>query len=709
MVKILREQTRQYASDETSAIRDAQVAQNIGEWRNIIKGAGEIATSVMNTQEKAKKEEEKKALEADTAMINTQINEKPRTLALEYNYNRITKDGVDPSTEEYKQELDKKIQEIYQPYIDQMTSEKGRNYLQAQGLNVTEKIKQSNIGKIAKNRQKAQAQAAFVGTVQNVNNDAKEFGKLGDWEGFKDATAEDTKALKKYAKANGIPEYQIDMANMLNFALGQAETDPELVLKTYGTKEDLRGIKSKESEDMLPKMAKEKVPAFIQRMFPGLIPEEVEGVSEKDQDKLFEKWYEQENIKQDSTQRRMDMLPEGAVKQVTDAFVMSKKQEQLALRENMKRLPKSSKEYKSFENRIDEIQEQIDNPDEYVADVMTEHIRKAVVPVAKEQYEKNRLLEKKMREANVKDTYTMALNPNTSVSLQTQMALSLGQPEVEDLFQMSVSDEEMHRAYDAYAQAKTDVLTREYATFEATQSTADKMYKFLSNPSTDDIEMMRDGFDLLSEMHKADLTQEQWQDMNNIMYGVFKDRAFADMAASVLEDNNKYFPDIPTIFRLGSQDIAPQEAPEAAGLPSNVLHKSTKSAVTTYLDRASLDISKETLGLLGKAAQLDTPEERAQAVSEIRNFVANEKQKAINFAMKNYGIDLEKLRANKKQFGQAFTQLGSRNVVEYVGDDPYSGKPMFRPLTDYTAISNARKRILEGLETSKKQSKTGEE
>ena len=303
----------------------------------------------------------------------------------------------------------------------------------------------------------------------------------------------------------------------------------------------------------------------------------------------------------------------------------------------------------------------------------------------------------------------MALNPNTSVSLQAQMALSLGQPEVEDLFQMSVSDEEMHRAYDAYAQGKTNVLTRQYATFEATQTTADKMYKFLSNPSTNDIELMRDGFELLAEMHKADLTQDQWEDMNNIMYGVFKDRAFADLAASVLEDNNKYFPDVPTVFRLGSQDIAPQEAPEAAGLPSNVLHKSTLSAVTTYLDKASLDISKKTMALLGKAAQLESPQERLQAINEIQNFIATEKGNAYNFAMKNYGIDLAKLRENKKQFGQAFTQLGSRNVVEYMGDDPYSGKPLFRQLTDYTAISNARKRILEGLESSKKQSKAGEE
>ena len=703
MVEILRAGTRNYVADQSAAIRQQQVAKNIGEWGDVVKGAANIYSAF----EKGAEAREAERAKADEQIINTQISGKPETELLKWNAAQI-ESGIDPNTEEYTKALYAKRDELYAPYMEQMTSEKGRVFLESQGQKTAEKIRQSNIGKIAKNRQKAQAKVAFDETVKNINNDANEFGKLGDWQGFKAATEEDDKAIKKYAKANDISEYDIDKANMLSFELGQAVTDPETILKTYGTKEELREIKRKEAGDILTKTAKEKTPGVLQRLFPGLIPEEMD-LSEKQQDEVFEEWYIQGNIKENAVQKKMEMLPENAVKQVTDAFVMSKKQEQQALRDKMKLLPKGSKEYKSFEARIDEIQAQIDNPDEYVADAMTEDIKKAVFPVAKEQYEKNKLLEQKMREENVKEFYTMALNPNTSVSLPVQMAAALGQPVVEDLFQMSLPDEEMHRAYDAYAQAKTDVLTRRYATFEATEATADKMYKFLSNPSTNEIEMFRDGFELLAEMHKADLTQEQWQDMNNIMYGVFKDRAFADLAASVLEDNNKYFPDVPTIFRLGSQDIAPQEAPEEAGLPSNVLHKSTLSAVTTYLDKASLDISKKTVGLLGKAAQLDTPEERKQAIDEIRKFVANEKQKAYDFAMKNYGVDLAKLRENKKQFGQAFTQLGSRNVVEYMGDDPYSGKPLFRQLTDYTAISNARKRIIDGLEASKKQSKAGEE
>lgn len=674
MVQILRPQARQYAADQTDAIRTGQVAKNIGEWNQVIQGAGKIASSIVESRRK-------EAEEADIDIINTQISSKPETDLLEWNYRQIT-NGKDPSTEKYTQELYAKRDELYQSYIDQMSSEKGRNLLQQRGLEAAEKIRRANIGKIAKNRQKAQAQVAYTDVLNNMSNEAREFGKLGDWEGFKEATAEDKKALVKYGKANNVKggsEFEIDMDNIKNFALGQAETNPEEILKVYGTKEDYAEVKKKEIKDKMPQL------------------------SDKEADEIFNAMYEKEKIGDYSLEQQSSILPEGVKKQVSDAFVFSKKQEQLSIKEQMKDLPKNSKAHQSFQKRLDEIQEQIDNPEKYVIDILTSDIKKAVVPIAKEKFEANRLLEQKIQQESIKDTYTMVLNPDTSVSLQAQMALSLGQPAVENLFQQSVSDEEMHKAYDAYAQAKTNVLTRQYATVEATEAVADKLYKFLSNPSENDIVMIKDGLELLTEMHKADLTQDQWEDLNNVMYGALKDRKFADLSSDVLEDNNRYFPDLPLVFSLGSQDIAPQSAPEVAGLQSNVLYKSTLGAVKTYLDKESIRISKDAMAMLGQVAQLPTAEQRAEGVNQVQNYVASEKKKVYDNAMKSYGIDLAKLRENKRNFGQAFTQIG-RNTVEYMGDDPYSNEPLFRPLTDYTAISNARKRILEGLESSKKSS-----
>lgn len=676
MVQILRPQARNYSADKSEAIETGQIAQNISDWGNVLKSASNVYSAIQKDFVETPKAE---AEEADTNMINTQIGSKAQTELLKWNVAQIEA-GVNPNSDEYTKQLYAKKEELYQPYIEQMQSEKGRAYLQKQGLDTAERIRQSNIGKIAKNRQKAQAQVAYADVLGNMQNDAREFGKLGDWEGFKEATAEDRKALVKYGKTNNIQggsEFEIDKSNLENYLLGLAESDPETVVTMFDDQESLRKIVYDELSKTNPKM------------------------TDEDKEKTYQQMYEQSGQKLSGEEQLKSVLPESVFNQITDAFIKQKKVEQLNIKDQIKGVHKNSRAYNDLNNRLSEIQEQIDNPDESVINIIRQDLAKSVLPIAREQIGKNRLQQQKVEEANVKDTYTMLLNPNTSVSLQAQMALSLGQPAVENLFQQSISDEEMHKAYDAYAQAKTNVLTRQYATFEATQGVADKMYKFLSNPSDNDIVMIKDAFELLAEMHKADLTQDQWEDLNNIMYGALRDRNFADVSSAVLENNNRYFPDIPVIFRLGSQDIAPQSAPEAAGLQSNVLHKSSLSAVKTYLDKESTRISKEAMAMLGKAAQLPTEETRTAAVNEVQNFVANEKRKVYDNAMKNYGINLEKLRENKRIFGQAFTQLGNRNTVEYMGDDPYSGEPLFRPLTDYTAIANARKSILEGLEATR--------
>ena len=676
MVQFIREKTRQYTADKSSAIETGQLAQNVGEWNQAVQGAAKVY-SAYNKEfvEQPLKELE----EADTNMINTQIGAKAQTELLKWNVAQIEA-GVDPNSDEYTQKLYAKKDELYKPYMEKMGSEKGRAFLEKQGLDTAEKIRQSNIGKISKNRQKAQAQYAYMDVRNNIKNDAREFGKLGDWEGFKEATEEDRKALIKYGKANNIQggsEFEIDKDNIENYLLGLAESDPEAVINMFDDQETLKKITYEKLASKDP------------------------SLTDKQKEKIYKTIYEETGQKAKRESQFSDILPESIMNQTTDAFVKYKKDEQLYLREQMKDVPKGSKAYKSFEKRYNEAQEQIDNPDESVIGLLRKELGKSVLPVAREQLGKNRLQQQKMEEDNVKGIYTMVLNPDTSVSLQAQMALSLGQPTVENLFQQSISDEEMHKAYDAYAQAKTDVLTRQYATFEATRSVSDKVYDFLQNSSDNDIVLMKDGLELLTEMHKADLTQDQWQDLNNIMYGVFKDRAFGDMVSSVLEDNNRYFPDMPMAF-YGSQDLVPAQNISDIGLPSTNLSTLDIDAVRNYMDKESVRISKDAMAMLGKAAQLPTPEARADAVNEVSNYVATEKKKVYDNAMKTYGLDLAKLRENKRNFGQAFTQLASRVVVEYMGDDPYSGKPLFRQLDNYKEISDARKRILDGLEASKK-------
>lgn len=674
MVQMLREQTRQYASDQSGAIRTAQIAQNVSEWNQVIQGVGRLYSGI---QAEKKKEKE----DADTTMINTQIGSKAQTELLKWNVQQIEA-GVNPNTDEYTQKLYAKRDELYQPYLEQMESEKGKNLLQKQGLDAAERIRQSNIGQIAKNRKKAEAQNAFLSTARNISNDAREFGRLGDWDGFQEATKEDKKALVKYAKAHGNPamaEFAVDYSNIQNYLLGLSESDPETVVTMFDDKESLRKVVYNELEKTDP------------------------NLTDKQKEKAFNKLYEESGQKASGDEQLQAILPDGVVDTYTKHFVNAKKEEQLDIKERMKGLPKDSKAYKSLKNKYDEIQEQIDNPNESALSMLRSDLGKTVLPAARKQLEENMLAAKKAEEESIINTYTMALSPDKSVSLEARMALALNnQPSVEHLFNHSISNEEMHKVYDAYAAQDQNVLQNTTVTFEGTQGMAKKMQGLIANQDGNKIKQLKDAMEFLTELHQSGVTQDQYENAQNVLHAVVQDQVFGDMVNSVLEDNNRYFPDVPVIG-YGSQDLVPAKNISDIGLPSTNLSMLDIDSVKNYLDKESLRITDSAVYMLAQVAQIPDQNVRAAEMNKVSQYVNTEKTKAYNTALKNYGLDMEKMRENKRNFGTAYTQLASRVVVEYMGDDPYSGKPLFRQLDNYKAIQEAKKRILEGLEASKPQ------
>ena len=367
MVQFIREQTRQYASDQSGAIRQEQMANNIKEWNSVIQDAGKIASSIA-------KESKKKAVEADQQMIDTQIGSQAQTELLKWNVQQIQA-GVDPNTDEYTQKLYAKRDELYQPYLDRMTSEKGRNILQKQGLDTAEKIRQSNIGQIAKNRQKAQARQAFANTAKNMQNDAREFGKLGDWEGFKEATKDDRKAMVDYAKANGdskTAEFAVDASNITNYLSGLSETEPETVVTMLDDKDTLKEIVYDELGKTNPDM------------------------TEKQKQKAFEKLYEESGQKASADEQLLAVLPESVLKQYTDSFVAAKKEEVQDIKERMKETPKGSRTYEHLESRLDEAEKQIEDPKDSAIATLRSDLSKTVLPIAKKQLGMNKLRAKQL-------------------------------------------------------------------------------------------------------------------------------------------------------------------------------------------------------------------------------------------------------------------------------------------------------------------------
>lgn len=681
MVDFIRKQERQYAADQSGAIRQEQLANNVKEWNGVIQGVGRIASSVMNARETAAKEAEKKAVEADQQMIDTQIGSQAQTELLKWNVQQIQA-GVDPNTDEYTQKLYAKRDELYQPYLDKMTSEKGRNILQKQGLDTAERIRQSNIGQIAKNRQKAQARQAFADTAKNMQNDAREFGKLGDWEGFKEATKDDRKAMVDYAKANGDPkaaEFAVDASNITNYLAGLSETEPESVVAMLDDKDALKEI-------VYDRIDKEK---------PGL--------SDKKKEEIFEDMYKDANQEQVGKEALLKVLPESVLKQYTDSFVAAKKEEVQDIKDRMKETPKGSKAYEHLESRLDEAEKQIEAPEDSAIEGLRSDLKKTVLPIAKEQIGKNKLMEQKIAEESIVDTYRTALNPDTSVSFEAQMALSLGQPAVEQLFQHSISDEEMHKAYDAYAQAKTDTLTRKYATVEGTEAMIDAYRKVLEHDPADQLGAIKEAFDGFVALHNAPVTQNQIDNYQNAMYAALQDGAFADLMRSFTSLKDIYTPDTDwfqnALGRVNTSVVGDKNTPEGVklanmGLTSKAVAAQDIDTVEKYFRNKVVDITNNTGGMLALAASQQDPEARKALGQQAIDYYTSEKRKTFDYAMQNFGIDMGALREAHKSGREVITNVGGV-TVRYLGDNPSTGMPNFEPYINEAETKRAIDRILD--------------
>lgn len=219
MVDILQKQTRHYTPDMTSANFVASGAQEMKDWSGVFKQIGSISDSIGKAQkqsealavkqqkeaEQAQKLAQTEMENADTTMIDTQIGNMPQTELMRWNVEQIQA-GVDPTTPEYSQKLIAKREEIYRPFIENMQTQKGRDKLMKQGLDTQERLRQSNLGKIAENRKKALAQAAFADSAKTQAQEARDFGKNGDWKGYQDASKDTRKAMADYIAAQAAAE-----------------------------------------------------------------------------------------------------------------------------------------------------------------------------------------------------------------------------------------------------------------------------------------------------------------------------------------------------------------------------------------------------------------------------------------------------------------------------------------------------------------------
>lgn len=301
MVQIVRDQMRNYTPDMSTANHLAEGARVMGDWANTFKKMGSIAGAIGDAQNKSetlaakqqKQAEQAQKLaqteqeNADRTMIDTQIGNRAQTDLMQWNAQQIMA-GVDPNTEAYTQALYAKRDEIYQPYIEQMTTEKGRNLLQKQALDTGERLRQSNIGKIAQNRQKAAAQAAFQKGSQDLKQDARDFGKNGDWKGYQQATKDMRKAMVDYIAAQAAAEAAKMQA---------AGIDPQAVIES----QQLQAAQAKlDATKADAKQMQAEIDALRADVYKK-VEETNPNATEKQKEKVFKDLYPEEVAKEKAT------------------------------------------------------------------------------------------------------------------------------------------------------------------------------------------------------------------------------------------------------------------------------------------------------------------------------------------------------------------------------------------------------------------------
>lgn len=265
MVQILREQTRNYTADQSAAIRTAQIAENVGEWNSVIQGAGKIAKSVINAQEKAKKEAEKKALEADTAMINTQIGQKASVLAQNTIQKEVESGKLNPNTASGQKRIEDIAAENYASYYGQGQTEKfDTDIATMQRKTADEGLKKAF--KLYEDYQKKQASDSMEYISLYNSKMAEEAGRVGDFDSYMSFTERTTEPVVKYMVTHGSDKDEETAAAKwrlrqgTSYLIGMAQDKPVEAARIIGI-QDRKAV-----EDLLkeqnPKMSKKEVKAL---------------------------------------------------------------------------------------------------------------------------------------------------------------------------------------------------------------------------------------------------------------------------------------------------------------------------------------------------------------------------------------------------------------------------------------------------------------
>lgn len=678
MVQIIRPQMRNYQADQTEAIKQQQITQNIGEVAGVVQGVANI----YNAYQKGVAEEEKKAQQADQDIINTEMGDKADYELTAFNVDSIGK-GQDVSSQEYIAKLEAKSQEVYKPWYDQMTTEAGRNKVLEMSRKSVDKLKKANLGSVAKLQKASQAQNAAKNVQQSISSEAFDFGQLGDFDSFAESVADKKEAVIAYQESQGVPremaEAQVDLDVAKNFALGWATNDPESLLQFLGD-EDYKNAQYEK----------------LKKRFPDSDESRLRALASISADKDMYK-----------NKDKASKMYGAFTQQYKDAYIKNLEGQKQVLQEEQKQFKQGTPNYRKAQEQIAEIDKKIANPDEEVEKGLREMTSKVVLPVARAEYKKQQAQAAKDAEQETYQTYVATLSPdiiestNANIAVEQKPVAKL-KDELEliggiNLFNKEFDD--VDKAFGEFKAKKEERLAKQsipQTTFKATQGMVKGLEKVFANDGRTDVAVLNDAFVFSGQViGNADVSDEDAEKLDSVLYMGVRDRVFGGEIARVLNNAETYYPD------LGFLDTywASNTKDESGVIMGNkTMHKTSRDSVKNFIEDELNKTYKAVFGEFERAYQL--PEsERGVAMSKIEKFILDEKKRIYGTALSEYGINIKELQEAKNTKGFAYAKIGFR-IVEFKGllDN---GTPIFDDI-DTTAES---KLLAERIEGIKKMSK----
>lgn len=699
MVQFIREQTRHYAADQTSAIRTGQMAQTVSDWNTAIKGAANAYSAF----QKGVLAREKELETADKNIIATEFGKTAHNATINELDKLAEKHGV--GTEAFKKEAYALADRNYAPQIEKMQTEKYKVEMESRLRDTKDVID------TYKNTRRAKA---IEGTKaeQAANNLAKGFGEEAYQQG----------ARQEYSDIRGVDDY-------VKFASKKTGLDKEDVKAAVEKDIAIGRMLGVIDNDIITAASALGDEEILRDHFTDMVNSDpkLSELGDTKKEKAIQKLIDDETLKSASDEHLRSVLGEAYIDSITKSYTKDLSEQKVALQKELSVTNPKSQKAKDLREKLDTVKGKIEAVEEgEILDVARKELRDTLLPIEKQRYAEYKQQIKVDRYNNSVSTWANALDPDPLTAQKAKWEIwasenglmderqntKIGEWESKNMSKANplmspitdeVNVEQLASDYQQYIKNSETVKPQLHETYEGTMAMHDALQDLWNTPDLTPIQAVALGYKAINAMYEAPITEDQRQTFNNLVVRAIQDRGFGDMANAVLENGNRYYPDTNWMSNAFSKEGVLRSALgftpsliEESGLPSGGVRRTDVDNVKKMMDARTQKAINSAMHSMVEVASLPK-EQQAVAFQQISDALVQEKKNIFDEAMMNYGIDLKYLDNELNTKGKAYTRIGFA-IKEYKGRDS-NGMPLFADagIKDQVAEANKILQILTGI------------